>query len=101
MLASQMALPREGHLEVIFHLFAYFEKKHNSRLVFNPTYPDINMRQFKECDWVDFYGDVSEAIPPNAPAPRGKEVNICLYVDSDHAGDRLTKGDLELDSWST
>jgi hypothetical protein len=50
------------------------------------------MREFKECDWTDFYGDVKEAIPPNAPEPRGKEVGICLlYVDSDHTGERLTR----------
>jgi hypothetical protein len=49
------------------------------------------MREFKECDWKEFYGDVTEAIPPNAPVPRGKEVDIRLYVDSDHAGDLLTR----------
>ena len=34
------------------------------------------------------YGDVKEAIPPNAPTPRGKDVDLRLYVDSDHAGDK-------------
>ena len=76
---------------MVFHVFAYLEKKHNSRLVFDPTYPDIDMQQFKECDWKDFYGDVKEAVPPNAPVPRGKEVDIRLFVDSDHAGDRATR----------
>jgi hypothetical protein len=91
LLASHLALPREGHLEAVFHIFAYIEKKHNSRVVFDPTYPEIDMRDFKECDWKSFYGDVKEAIPPNAPDPRGKEVDIRLYVDSDHAGDQLTR----------
>ena len=91
MLASCMAAPRVGHLETVFHLFAYLEKKHNSRLIFDPTYPDINMSQFKDCDWKEFYGDIQEAIPPNAPAPRGKEVDLRLFVDSDHAGDRITR----------
>ncbi len=35
--------------------------------------------------------DVSEAIPPNAPEPRGKEVEIRMFVDSDHAGDQLVR----------
>ena len=33
MLSSHLALPREGHLEAIYHVFAYLEMKHNSRLV--------------------------------------------------------------------
>jgi hypothetical protein len=35
-LASFLAMPRQGHLEAIFHLFNYLEKKHNARIVFDP-----------------------------------------------------------------
>jgi len=69
-LASQLALPREGHLEALLHVFAYIEKKHNARVVYDPTYPEINDRDFKECEWKSFYGEVKEAIPPNAPVMR-------------------------------
>ncbi|KAI2491971.1 Reverse transcriptase (RNA-dependent DNA polymerase) [Fragilaria crotonensis] len=89
-LASYLAMPQEGHLEAVFHLFAYLEKKHNARIVFDPTYPDIDMTVF-ECDWKQYYGNVTEAIPPNAPEPRGKEVDLRLFVDSDHAGDQRTR----------
>jgi hypothetical protein len=57
-LLSHIVLPREGHLEALFHLFAYLDKKHNAQIVFDPTYPKIDMRVFKECDWKHFYGDV-------------------------------------------
>jgi hypothetical protein len=67
------------------------EKKHNSRVVFDPTYPVIDMSQFKECDWKAFYGEAKEAIPPNAPQERGKEVDLRLFVDSDHAGDQSNR----------
>ena len=36
------------------------------------------------------YGNGIEAIPPDAPTPHGKEVNLHLYVDSDHAGYKYT-----------
>jgi len=36
------------------------------------------------------YGDVKEAIPENAPRPRGKSVDLIMYVDSDHATDKKT-----------
>jgi hypothetical protein len=41
---------------------------------------------FKECDWQEFYGDVKEAILASTPTPLGKEVDIRLFDDSDHAG---------------
>ena len=42
-------------------------------------------------DWREFYGDVKESIPPNAPKSRGKDVDLRIYVDSDHAGDKQTR----------
>jgi hypothetical protein len=91
-LASYLALPRQGHLlEAIFHVFNYLEKKHNARIVFDPSYPTVDMSLFKESDWRAFYGDVKEAIPLNAPPPRGKDVNLRMFVDSDHAGNERTR----------
>ena len=91
MLASQVAMPREGHLDTLFRIYAYLKLKHNSRMVFDPTYPAIDMSNFKECDWKNFYGNVKEPVPLNAPEPRGKEVDLRLYVDSDHAGEKRTR----------
>ena len=90
-LSSFLAMPREGHLDAVFHLFNYLEKRHNARIVFDPCYPTIDMTSFKECDWSSFYGNVQEAIPPNAPEPRGKDVDLRMFVDSDHAGDKRTR----------
>jgi hypothetical protein len=42
MLSSHLALPREAHLVGAFHVFAYLEKKHNARMVFDPTYQNID-----------------------------------------------------------
>ena len=33
---------------------------------------------------------MTKAIPPNAPDPRGKSVDLLMWVDSDHAGDKMT-----------
>ena len=90
-LASQMAMPREGHLEAIFRVFAYLNIRHNSRLVLDPTYPVIPQNTFQTYEWTNFYGNIKEAIPPDAPEPRGKEVDLRMYVDSDHAGDPKTR----------
>jgi hypothetical protein len=79
-LLSHIVLPCEGHLEASFHLFAYLNKKHKAQIVFDPTYPKIDMRVFKECNWKHFYRDVHKAIPPNAPLPRGKEVDLGMRM---------------------
>jgi hypothetical protein len=75
-LSSHLALPREGHLEALLHLFAYLNKKNNVRIIFDLSYPTIDMTVFKECDWKHFYGNLHEAIPSNAPPPRGKDVDL-------------------------
>ena len=33
MLSSCVALPREGHLQQLLHMFSYLEKKHNTEMV--------------------------------------------------------------------
>ena len=53
----------------------------------DPNYPPINEDSFKSHNWTAFYGDVQEATPVNAPAPRGKEVVIWIMVYSDHYWD--------------
>jgi hypothetical protein len=37
------------------------------------------------------YGNVKEMIRSDAPVPRGKEMDLRLFVDSDHAGDQFTR----------
>jgi len=46
-----LALPREGHLQELYHMFAYLKKYHNSEMVFDPSEPDIDESQFQEKDW--------------------------------------------------
>ena len=72
-LSSFLAMPRKGHLEAATHIMSYLRNKHNSRLVLDPTYSRIDYSEFKSNeDWAAFYGDVEEAILPNAPKPLGK-----------------------------
>jgi hypothetical protein len=84
-------MPRDGHLDTVYHLFAYLSLHHNTRVVFDPTYPDVDMRAFIKTDWKPMYEDVMEAIPPNAPVTRGKAIDLHLFVDSDHAGEHFTR----------
>jgi hypothetical protein len=75
MFSTYLCLPREGHLEDVFHVFAYLGLHHNAIVVFDPTYPAVDMGTFIKTD----------------PIPRGKEVYLRLFVDSDHAGEQFTR----------
>ena len=90
-LASQMAAPRMGHLDVALHVMSYLKRKHNAHMVYDPSYPKINMSDFKTNNWTEFYGSVKEPIPLNAPPSRGKHVDLRIYVDSEFAGDRVRR----------
>jgi hypothetical protein len=69
----------------------YLQLKHNSRLIFDPTYPDIDLTAFPSFDWTEFYGNVEETIPPDMPPPLGKDIDLRMMVDSDHAGEKRTR----------
>jgi hypothetical protein len=88
LLSSFLAYPREGHLDTALHIMGYLKNKHNTRLVFDPTYPDIDKGDFPKYDWTEFYGNAKELMPADMPPPLGKDVDLRMMVDSDHAGDR-------------
>ena len=46
-MASKMTIPREGHLEAVLHVFVVIRQTYNPRMVFDPTYPVIEMNDFK------------------------------------------------------
>jgi hypothetical protein len=91
MLSTYLSLPREGHLEAVSHVSAYLRLHHNARVVFYPAYPAVDMGTFIKTDCKSMYGDVKEIITSDAPIPRGKEVDLRLFVDSDHAGEQFTR----------
>ena len=90
MMSSHTAMLREGHLDHILYMFSYLKQHHRSRLVLDPTYPDIDLDEFPWYNWKQFYDDIEELLPKNAPKPIGKEFIIRAFVDVDFAGDSLT-----------
>ena len=91
MMALMMAMPRTGHLNQLFHMFAYLKQRHNSEMVFDQTIPNIDKDLFLREDWRHTpYAHAKENIPPKAPDTRGLGFVILTYVDSDNAGDTIT-----------
>ena len=66
-------------------------------MVFNSTTPNVDVEEeFPKEDWstsmyLDEDGSVpSEVILEDAPTPKGKGMMMTLFVNSDHAGDKVT-----------
>lgn len=93
MLSSHLAMPRQGHLNQLYHVFAYLKKYHNAEMVFDPSDPVIDEALFDRHDWTTtpHGADLKEELPPNMPTPRGQGMTIRAYVDADHATDSMTR----------
>ena len=102
MMSSHLALPRKGHLDALFHMFAYLKKHHNSEMVFDPSEPDVDTNDFPREDWsLSIYGNVSEELPKSKPfedsgpgdmpEPRGQGFRMRVYVDCDLGGELVTR----------
>ena len=89
-LSLYSARPRQGQFEAMLQIMGYLKLGHNSRLAFEPSYFNVDHSNFQKCDWADFSEDAVEGIPHNTPLPRGKESDLCMFIDSDHAGDKQT-----------
>jgi len=60
-------------------------------MVFDDKYVNWYDRDFAEYDWTDFYVDIKEDIPFNAPEPRGMPVQINAFIDANHAQNKITR----------
>ena len=90
LMSTYMAMPREGHLQMLYRMFAYL-KTNSRKLGFDPRHPCINEKRFKQYDWHDFYRGAEEAIPGDMPVPRGNPVTTHCFVDASHGSDRATR----------
>ena len=94
MMSSHLALPREGHLEQLFHIFAHLKKYHNAEQVYDPSEPEIDKSKFEQRDWTaSEFGHIQgqEELPANMPEPRGMGFTMRAMVDADHASDTVSR----------
>ena len=56
LLSTQLALPRWGHLQQVFHIFGYLKNSPRRRLYYDPDHPNISEDRFARHDWEEFIG---------------------------------------------
>ena len=91
LMSTHLALPRQRHREQLHHIYGYLEMNPKRKLFFDPQHPNIDKRAFKEHDWYEFYHDTKERLPSDSPKPCGNTVLTHCFLDSDHAGDKVTR----------
>lgn len=95
LLSSHLALPRSGHLEQVFRIFAYLKSHHNGEIVLDPSDPVINQSEFERRDWstseFSHVQGMKEELPVRMPEPRGQGFVLHAKVDADHATDTVTR----------
>ncbi len=92
-MSLHLALPPEGHLKEIYHIFGYLKAHSNTEMVFDPTPPVIDMNLFERQNWSFLpYGcdGLNEALSSNMPKSLGPLMMLRVYVDSNHVGDLVT-----------
>jgi hypothetical protein len=89
-MAQYLVAPREGHLNQVYHIFAYLKQHDRSRVVMDASRPKVDETRFHKADWHEFYRDAQEPIPPNAPEPWGGSVILSCFCNADHAGNKVT-----------
>ena len=47
MMSLHLVLPRTGHLDQVFQIFVYLKKYHNTKLVYDPSDPVVNIEKFE------------------------------------------------------
>ena len=58
--SQHLALPRVGHLEAVYHVFAYLQKYPKSSIIFDPTDPVPATPTAAKPDWSSFYSELEE-----------------------------------------
>ena len=91
MMSTHLALPQHRHLEQLYHMFGYLKANPKHKMYLDPQHPQVDKRSFQSYDWYDFYQDPEEATPGDMPPPRGESVMMHCFVDSDHAGNMVTR----------
>ena len=91
--------PRTGHLHQALHIFKYLKDHKHSSIVFNSRFADVNDDHLPREQQADYKAKYMkelqpyavEDIPKLAPKPLGKAVQISVFVDANHAGDKITR----------
>jgi hypothetical protein len=91
-LSSYRSMPRQGHLQHARRVCGYLAQFSDAKIRFRTGIPDLSdVPDSRPDDWsYSVYGKVVEAIPDDAPVPKGKSISFTHYFDANLYHDMLT-----------
>ena len=90
-LARYNAIPREGHLNAMLRVFGYLKFHDKAKLVFDIRKFDLELGEEIKHEWKELYPNAREELPPDAPEPKMKEIDLTVIYDASHAPCLLTR----------
>ena len=94
-LSRYLVLPRTGHLLQAIYIFKFLDIHKENELAFCPDESPLNLDYDAIKEQTDFmkkaYLDTVEDLPSNAPGLRGKPLSMHVFVDSNHASDKVIR----------
>ena len=92
-LSQYSMAPREGHMVALQRIFGYLGRYADGMIPIDVQDPPIRKDALLTDgqNWVEFYPDAEEDIPSDMLLPLGAEAKITVYVDADHARDKVTR----------
>ena len=90
------ACPRKGHMDRALRIFGYLKKYKNRRIVVDSRdHIRVGGKDALNIDYEklfeETYPDAAEEIDVKFPEPKVDELEITVFVDSDHAHNRVTR----------
>ena len=90
-MARFSAAPQQAHLERMLRIFGYLKHHPQLGILIDPEEHPLPPVQDIEVNWEEQYPCSGEELPPNMPDVKGKPVKLTVYVDADHAHDKMTR----------
>ena len=95
-LARFVAVPRRTHLKHALHVFGYLKAFPNARSTVDSRdpiyeYGEEHLKVNLQTKMEKFYPEASEEIDRRLPKPLVPEMSTTVFVDSDHAHDKVTR----------
>ena len=92
-LSQYSMAPRKGHMQALHRVFGYLARYMDGMIPIDVGDAPIRKEAMvtKGQNWIEFYPDAEEDIPRDMLDPLGEEARITVFVDADHARDKVTR----------
>ena len=90
-MAKFSSSPREGHMQRALRIFGYLKAYSKLGIVYSKEQHPLEGSPSCSVNWEEQYPGAKEEMPPDMPQPKGSTINLTVFVDADHAGDKMTR----------